>query len=356
MKYIVGFSGGIDSVFVSWYLKQKGHDVILVHLKNTVDPNKCCHPPLELFKQAQALGLDIKIIDVIKEFKKEVIQDFIEQYQHWFTPNPCINCNQKVRWKVLEKIRVQLGADKIATWHYAQISKLENGLLTLKAALDPKKEQTYMLRKIIFNKASDGKQLLNYVQFPAGHFTKKDIKKEVKKQGLPIISTQESQNICFVPDDDYPRFIRQHSNTPIPTGPIKHIKTNKYLGEHKGLIYYTIGQRRWLGLQADPPLYVIKIDTSNNTLWVGEEKYLYHTNILVKKLNMLYFDNNSILKGKIRYHWELIPVKKINSQSNQIIFEKPHRAPTPWQHLVLYDQEGRVVWGWEISTKIYENL
>ncbi len=350
MKYIVGFSGGIDSVFVSRYLKQQGHDVVLIHLKNTVDPNKCCHPPLELFKQAQMLELDIKIIDVIKEFKKEVIQDFIEQYQSWLTPNPCINCNQKVRWRVLEKIRVDLGADKIATGHYAQIETLSWKFLTLKQAKDLKKDQTYMLRKIIFNKAADGKQLLNYVEFPAGKFTKEEIKQLVKKHKLPIISTQESQNICFVPDDDYPRFIRQHSKNAIPTWPIKHIATGKYLGEHKGLIYYTIGQRRGLWLQADPPLYVVKIDTINNTLLVWEEEFLYHKTIPLIKLEILDEAlNEKEIFGKIRYHWELLPVDQIDIKKNTVTFKKNHRAPTPGQHLVLYDKTWKVLGGWEIA-------
>ena len=439
MKYIIGFSGGIDSVFVAWWLKQQWNQVFLIHLKNTTDPNKCCKPPLELFKQAQQLDLPIKIVDVVKDFKKEVIDYFVQTYVKGKTPNPCIKCNRAIRWQVLEKIRNQMWFDKIATGHYARVAKIGKQP-TLQQAHDLHKDQTYMLRKIIFNKTLDGKPLLDVVEFPTGEKLKKEIKEIVKKNNLPVNISSESQNICFVPDDDYPRFVHQNTNIKIPSWPIKHIQTWKYLWEHKGLIYYTIGQRRGLNLQASQPLYVIKIDTANNTLRVWEEKFLYHKAIPVVKLEFLKevlseeiflswkesfeegevlsgkksgdkkgilektkilsnkegldrkenldkkeplgkkenLEETKILKGKetlekteiwgeeksfrekeiargkeiwgkIRYHWELLPVEQIDLESNKVIFKKPHRSPTPGQHLVLYDKDWKVLGGWEIG-------
>ena len=258
MKYIVGFSGGIDSVFTAWWLSQQWADVLLVHLKNTVEANKCCKPPLELFKQAQQLDLPIKIVDVVKDFKKEVIDYFVKTYLEGKTPNPCIKCNRAIRWQVLEKLRHQLWFDKIATGHYARVANLGNQP-TLQQARDLRKDQTYMLWKIIFNQTTDGRPLLDMLEFPTWEFTKDKVKQIVEKHQLPVSTSSESQNICFVPDDDYPRFVRQNAKVSIPSWAIKHIKTWEYLWEHKGLIYYTIGQRRGLNLQSSKPLYVVKL-------------------------------------------------------------------------------------------------
>ena len=341
MKYLVWFSGGTDSVFVSWYLKKQGHDVLLVNLKNTKEKNKCCSLPTELLKVSTFLELPLKIVDATKDFKKLVIEDFIETYLKSKTPNPCINCNKNVRFKILNQIREELNYDFITTGHYVEKIELlwKDNKLYYSFAIpkDLKKDQTYMLYQLISDQ-----DIVKYLDFPISNFEKSEIKQMLNKENIPINTEQESQNICFIPDDDYPRYIKQAKNIQIPKWKIMDTKWN-YLWEHKWLIYYTIWQRKGLNINSHLKMYVVDMDYKNNILIVWENKDLLKNEVKVSDLILLwnigfdnlkdFFDLENIY-WKIRYKWNLEEVEKI--EDNKVFFKNSLRAITPGQHLVLY--------------------
>jgi len=348
MKYIVWFSGGIDSTFIAWYLKKQGHEVLLVNLKNTYEPNKCCSVPTELIKIADFLWLELKIVDVTKEFKQFVIDDFVQSYLEAKTPNPCINCNEKVRFKILNKIRQDLWFERVATGHYVnKVYDEKNNVYTFWVSKDAWKDQSYMLYRLI--KYQD---ILKYLDFPLWNFEKSYIKEILKKEKLPVNTSKESQNVCFIPDDDYPRFIKQQTFVNLPGWKIVDVNWN-YLWEHKGLLYYTIWQRKWLSLNTNQKKYVVKIDYKNNVLVVWDDKDLYSDTVNLQEeiillpglkpdLDFIKLSGYSNIVGKIRYKGNLQPVKVIDSF--KVIFENPLRAITPGQHLVLYgENQGKLV-------------
>ena len=398
MRYLVWFSGGTDSVFVSWYLKQQWNEVLPVNLKNTKEKNKCCSLPTELLNITNFLDLPLKIVDATEDFKKFVIQNFIENYSSWKTPNPCINCNENVRFQILDKIRQELNYDFISTGHYVKklevmkiVSKRseenseevrrENNsqiftypnkswdsvkswypvFYTFAIPEDKFKDQTYMLYRLL-----KYQNIVKHLDFPIANFKKSEIKEILKKNNIPINTEQESQNICFIPDDDYPRFIKQNKTINFPTWKILDINWN-YLWEHKGLIYYTIWQRKGLNLNTNEKKYVVDLDWKNNILIVWDDKDLFKKEVKVIEKNILMLPEQidysknvlSYLKetwwiekvyGKIRYKGKLEQVEAI--EQDKVIFKNEVRAITRGQHLVLYwEKNGEifVIWGGEIG-------
>ena len=364
MKYLVGFSWWTDSVFVSWYLKEKWHEVLPVNLKNTKEKNKCCSLPTELLKITTFLNLPLKTIDATKDFKKLVISNFIENYSKWKTPNPCINCNENVRFQILDKVRKELWYDFISTGHYVkkiEIKNFEGNIFyTFSIPEDKFKDQTYMLYRVL-----KYQNIVKHLDFPIADFKKSDIKNIIKENNIPINIEQESQNICFIPDDDYPIYIKQNKNINFPTWKIVDIDWN-YLWEHKWLIYYTIWQRKWLDLWISDKKYVVDLDWINNILVVWDDKDLLKKEVSIVENEVLmlpekidYTENIfQYLKEKwwiekvywrIRYKWKLEEIQKINKTS--VCFKNDVRAVTKGQHLVLYwekDWEIFVIWWWEI--------
>ena len=348
MKYIVWFSGGIDSTFVAWYLKQQWHKVLLVNLKNTAEPNKCCSLPIQLFKIADFLNLPLEIIDVTKDFRKFVIEDFVENYTSGKTPNPCVNCNEKVRFKILNEIRKKYWFDYISTGHYIKNYE-ENDFYSFMISKDLKKDQTYMLYRLL--KFSD---ILPYLRFPLWDFKKEVVKKILEENKIPVDTNKESQNICFIPDDDYPRFIKQNYN--ILVNPWKIIDKNwNYLWEHKWLIYYTVWQRKNLNISTWEKKYVLKLDWKTNTLVVWNNDDLFTTEVKLAENLILHYKFRNIddifkfgfkkLYWKIRYKASLVEINKISDKL--IRFSQPVRAVTPGQHFVLYGEKaGKLITLW----------
>ncbi len=340
MKYIVWFSWGTDSVFVAWNLKQAWHEVLLVNLKNTKEKNKCCSLPTELLKISTFLDIPLKVIDVTEKFKKLVIENFIENYTKWNTPNPCINCNENVRFQMLEEIRKELNYDFVSTGHYVEKIKVDD-FFTFAIPNDLNKDQTYMLYRLL-----KYQNIVEDLEFPISKYKKEDIKKIINEENIPINTEQESQNICFIPDDDYPRYIKQHKNIQFPVWKILDTKWN-YLGEHKWLINYTIWQRKWLNLQSNEKKFVINIDWKNNILIVWDNEELYKTKVEIDDL--IFMNYTWKIYWKIRYKAKLTEVANI--QNNEIEFKEPVRAVTKGQHLVLYwkkDWKTFVIWWWTI--------
>jgi len=340
MKYLVWFSWWIDSVFVAWYLKQQWHKVLLVNLKNTKEKNKCCSLPTELLKISTFLDIPLKIIDATKDFKKFVIENFIQTYLKWQTPNPCINCNENVRFQILEKIRKELNYDFISTWHYVEKIKIDD-FYTFAIPNDLSKDQTYMLYRLL-----NYQDIIKHLDFPISNFKKTEVKKIIEENNIPINTSKESQNICFIPDDDYPRFIKQNKNIQFPTWKILDIKWN-YIWEHKWLINYTIWQRKGLNINTNEKKYVIDLDWVNNVLIVWNNEDLFKKTLKVNKLIIQKY--NWKIYWKIRYKAKL--TKVVNIQNNEIEFKEPVRAITKWQHLVLYwkkDWKIFIIWWWII--------
>jgi len=342
MKYIVWFSWWIDSVFVAWKLKQNWHEVLLINLKNTIEKNKCCEVPTKLFEIANNLGLSIKIIDVINDFKNIVIDNFIETYLRWKTPNPCINCNEFIRFKVLDKLRKDIWYDYVSTGHYVKKFDI-NWFYTFSIPKDTKKDQTYMLYRLLRYQ-----DIVKHSHFPTWDFLKEDVKKILKDQSIPINTQKESQNICFIPDDNYSKFIKNNTNIKFKNWDILDIKTGQKLWEHNWVINYTIWQRKWLNLNINKIKYVISIDYQQNIIKVWDEQDLYSKKVLVDKLFYLK-DYNWKIYWKIRYKSPLQEIENI--EENAVFFKENIRAITSWQHLVLYwynDWNYFVLWWWQI--------
>lgn len=338
MKYIVWFSWGIDSTFIWRWLKKHWHEVLFVNLKNTINPNKCCQVPKKLYEISEKLKIPLEIIDTVEIFKKMIIDNFIEYYTIWKTPNPCIRCNELIRFPILEYIRKKYNYDKISTWHYAKIINIEWKNF-LAQADDKIKDQSYMLYRINL----DNIDFINWI------YTKNQIRDILKKENI-LFTEEESQNLCFI-NDNYQNFIINNINKAIYPWKI-YDKYWNYLWEHRWIIYYTIWQRHNIFLKKtlkteNKKYFVIDIIYEKNIIIVWEEKDLYKKEIKIK--NKIIKDLKRPIFWKIRYKHN--PQEIININEDKIIFKDPIRAPTPWQHLVLYhpyDKEMIVLGWWEI--------
>lgn len=357
MRYIVWYSWGIDSSFVAWKLKSLWHEVLLVNLKITDEPNNCCNINSQIITSAKSLWLPLEIVDIVDEFKKYVIDDFVEQYVAWRTPNPCIRCNELVRFKILDKIRIEKWYDFVATGHYAKILDYKSDRY-LWVWVDKYKDQTYMLYRLANQVNMEWKPLLNYLDFIMWDYEKTQVMKIINKENLPIILAKESQNICFIPDDDYKRFIKQNSSYNISQWPV-YDSWWKYIWEHRWIIFYTIWQRFWVDQISHEKLYVIKIDLKTNSIIVGPESMLFVKQIRIKDyfLKTDILDWNSFLDWnvlwKIRYHHPLVEINSIEQEDDILIinFNQEVKAVTPGQHCVLYYRISSgiiVIWGWFI--------
>lgn len=353
MKYIVWFSWWIDSSYVAYKLIKDWYDVLLVHIKQTYERNKCCLLPEELYKVSNNLWCELLIIDLIKEFKELVINDFVEKYKSWITPNPCIKCNEIIRFIALEKIRQEKWFDYVTTWHYAWLYNYmwEN---YLKTPYDTKKDQTYMLYRLS-NIKLNWYRIINKIKFILDYKLKSEVINELKENWINEFISKESQNICFVPDDNYIWYIKK--NYELPYNPWRILSSNwDYLWEHKWIENYTIWQRHWLNLQSNEKLYINKIDKDNNIIYVWKEEELFKEYFELKNI----FFHEELLKQpwetycKVRYHHKLQEIKSIEIEKNEKIIIRTHapiRAITNWQHWVIYKiicWEFVIVWWWEI--------
>ncbi len=358
-KVAVAMSGGVDSSVAAALLKKQGYEVIGVFCyfwsdSKTPTPNKCCS--LEALKSARAvastLGISLHTLNFKAEFKKEVVDYFVNEYLSGRTPNPCVVCNKVIKFGKLLSEAKKLGCDYLATGHYARITKsLELGAQgsmleaqsyhRLLKGIDEKKDQSYFLWQL-------NQEQLKHIVFPIGDYRKEEVRKLAKKFNLPVYRRPESQEICFV-DTDYRKFLKTRINTDKKHGLILIRKGNiidergNILGEHRGLPFYTIGQRAGLGISASKPLYVIDLDVKSNIVVVGREKDLYSKELTVNDVNWI----SGILPkfplrcfAKIRYGMEE-QLAVVSSQSSvdryKVIFDKPIRAITPGQSIVFYD-------------------
>jgi tRNA-uridine 2-sulfurtransferase len=343
-KVLVAMSGGVDSSTAAFILKEEGFEVVGATLRlwrsddDKQRPGGCCSLAdiHDARRVCNYLGIKHYVLNFEEEFKKIVVDDFVSSYLCGKTPNPCIVCNEKIKFSTLLKKTEALGFDLLATGHYARIEKSKNDYL-LKKGLDPAKDQSYVLYRL-------GQKELSSLIFPLGVYTKKEIRKMAIKAGLPAAEKPESQEICFV-EKDYGSFINSYvpaATKKIKPGPIIG-KDGKILGKHKGIIFYTIGQRSGLGLSLPEPVYVTKIDPENNIVFVGSREDSYSNRAVVEGLCWVSGKAPKLplecLTKIRRLHPEAESVLKKSGENIQVNFTAAQHAVTPGQSAVFYNND-----------------
>lgn len=344
-KVVVGMSGGVDSSVAAYLLKQEGYDVIGVTMQiwqedDSYDASAeggCCGLSAvdDARRVANMLDIPYYVMNFRSEFNEKVIKYFINEYMAGRTPNPCIACNRYVKWESLLQRSMEIGADYIATGHYARIDKLNNGRYTIRNSVTAAKDQTYALYNLTQHQ-------LSHTLMPIGGYTKDEVRKIAEEIGLSVAKKPDSMEICFVPDNDYAGFIRRNTNNNIIPGNFVDIDGN-VIGQHKGITNYTVGQRKGLNLAMGYPVFVIEIRPESNEVVIGKSTDVLKTTLIADNVNYMAdeeVDENKEYIAKIRYNHRgtKCHVKK-NGNNIECIFEKPVRAVTPGQAVVVYDGE-----------------
>ena len=343
-RVVVGMSGGVDSSVAALLLLEQGYEVIGVTMQiwqketeEALEENGgCCGLSAveDARRVAAQLGIPYYVMNFRQEFETSVMDYFAREYCQGRTPNPCIACNRFVKWEALLQRSLKIGADYIATGHYAQIKQLPNGRYTLASAVTAAKDQTYALYNLT-------QQQLAHTLMPVGLYHKEEIRDMAAKRGLRVAGKPDSQEICFVPDKDYVGFIKREYH--IKEEPGNFVSGDgRILGEHKGILHYTIGQRKGLGIAFGKPMFVAEIRPESREIVLAEDKELYTKVVYANHLNFMSMERlygTKEANGKIRYNHQGAPcvVEQVEKDVIRCEFLEPQRAVTPGQALVLYD-------------------
>jgi tRNA-specific 2-thiouridylase len=327
IKVAIGLSGGVDSSVAAYLLKEEGYEVLGVTMQ--FDDN--CAPTAADDAQRVAAFLDIPhyVMDFRREFKEHVIDYFVNEYQNGRTPNPCIVCNRYVKLRQL--LHADIGADFVATGHYARVCRLENGRYALRKSVDTRKDQSYVLYKL-------SQSQLSRIRMPLGEYTKDEIREIATKLDLPVANKKDSQEICFIPDNDYAGFIRNYSGDTFPPG--NYVNLNgEILGQHKGIIHYTVGQRKGLNLAMGHPVFVKEIRSETNEVVIANHEYLFSSSFFCNNINFMAYEippENLIVKVRYAHTGTPCTVTLLPDGSVECILDEPVRAITPGQSAVFY--------------------
>lgn len=346
-KVVVGMSGGVDSSVAAYLLKEQGYDVIGVTMQiwedeeqqRTEENGGCCGLSAvdDARRVADRLEIPYYVMNFKQEFQKKVVDYFVEEYLAGRTPNPCIACNRYVKWESLLKRSMEIGADYIATGHYARIAKLPNGRFAIRNSVTARKDQTYALYNLT-------QFQLAHTLMPIGEYEKDQVRRIAQEAGLPVAAKPDSQDICFVPDGDYAAFLKKKVGERMPGEGDFVTRDGTVLGKHKGITHYTIGQRKGLGLSMGEPVFVSELRPKTNQVVVGEEPQVFKKELLCDHLNFMGMEDLEEPRrvwAKVRYahkgQW-----CRIERQGRDLIraeFEEPVRAITPGQAVVFYEGE-----------------
>lgn len=345
-KVVVGMSGGVDSSVAAWLLKEQGYDVIGVTMQIWQDEDNvtqegnggCCG--LSAVDDARRVAWDLDVpyyvMNFKEEFKTQVIDYFVDEYQKGRTPNPCIACNRYVKWESLLKRSLDIGADYIATGHYAQIDKLPNGRYALKKSVTAAKDQTYALYNLT-------QRQLSLTLMPVGAYTKDQIREIANEIDLKVAHKPDSQEICFIPDNNYAGFIEESAGECSPEGNFVDLD-GQVIGRHKGITHYTVGQRKGLNLSMGYPVFVVEIRPETNEVVIGKGEDVYSDSLRANHINWMAVDGlhgeKKKVTAKIRYSHIGSPCT-IWEEDGYVVckFDEPQRAITPGQAVVFYQGE-----------------
>lgn len=343
-KVVVGMSGGVDSSVAAYLLKEAGYDVIGVTMQIWQDDDTavqqenggCCGLSAvdDARRVAQAIGIPYYVMNFKTDFKEKVIDYFARSYMRGSTPNPCIACNRYVKWESLLSRSMQIGADYIATGHYARIERLPNGRYAIRRAANASKDQTYALYNLT-------QEQLAKTMMPVGDYSKEKIREIASTFSSRIAKKPDSQDICFVPDGDYASFVEEYVGVKSRPGNFV-LSDGTVVGTHKGIIHYTVGQRKGLGLSLGRPVFVLGLRADTNEVVIGEDAEAYTDTLTADTLNFMTVGDLSEpvrVWAKIRYNhrgaW--CTVEKTADDMVLCRFEEPVRAVTPGQAVVWYD-------------------
>ena len=334
-KIVVGMSGGVDSSVAAYLLKKQGYDVIGVTMNHWQEEECGGSSAVEdAGRVAAQLGIPYEVMDCREEFREHVVNYFAREYREGRTPNPCVVCNRYVKWETLLRRCQEIGADYIATGHYARIEQLANGRYAIRNSVTAVKDQTYALYGLT-------QEQLARTLMPVGEYTKEEIRAIAEEIGLVVAEKKDSQEICFIPDHDYAGFIeRECGSTALPGNFVS--TEGEILGRHRGIIHYTVGQRKGLGIAFGQPMFVVQIRPDTNEVVLGEDRDVFTDRLYANHLNFMSLSDireEILLKAKIRYSHagSVCRVTRVGEDEICCEFPEPVRAVTPGQAVVLYD-------------------
>lgn len=345
-RVVVGMSGGVDSSVAAWLLKEQGYDVIGVTMQIWQDEEEklqeenggCCGLTAVDDARRVAASLDIPyyVMNFKREFKENVIDYFVDEYIGGRTPNPCIACNRFVKWESLLKRSMDIGADYIATGHYARVEQLPNGRYAVRTSATGRKDQTYALYNLT-------QEQLKRTLMPVGGYTKEEIREMAAKMNLSVAHKPDSQDICFVPDGDYASFIEKTADQTFPQGNFV-LTDGTIVGRHNGIIHYTVGQRKGLGVAMGYPVFVLAIRPETNEVVLGKAEESLSRYVRADRINFMSVEDLKEPKkvwAKIRYNHKgaWCTVERTGEDEILCTFDEPLRAAAPGQAVVLYDGE-----------------
>ena len=339
-KILIAMSGGVDSSAAAHLISSQGYDVIGATMVVTRGlcgtPDGVSADALMAAKICERLNIEHVTVDLCDEFKRYVVSDFVDRYLEGKTPNPCIVCNKKIKFGALLDYAVSIGCDKIATGHYAKVEQDASGRFILKTATDSAKDQSYMLWSL-------SQEQLSRCVFPLGSLTKPEVREMALDLTFENAEQKDSQDVCFIPDGDYASFIKHFTDAPMPEGDFVDMQ-GRLLGKHKGIIHYTVGQRKGLGISLGRPMFVHSKSADDNRVVLCDNEQLFSNRLTASNINLIAADRlDSPIRvlAKTRYHQAPVMATVVQTEEDKLSveFDQPVRAISKGQSLVLYDSD-----------------